>query len=698
MQDAEKPIQFLETVDLLRKRLEQLQEEIPEAVDDYHRLFLYFVGEQFEGISPEEIKISDQKGDQKIDFYDAGEDRFVAYQCKLPELERLEQKKSIATFGPDLVNEAEDVLTFLTDNSGAAVGNEAAQAARNKYRSSKQTSEAENEIYQLEVILACFGRLTPPAEDRLEELRRRWTNGKEEFKIKVINFDAIAEEFSLSSGVSRPRQIKLKYKKGTSVNTNEWGYALVPAIEFYKLFEKHKMTLFDLNVRYYLERSSVNKEIIKSLSTTSGQKRFHLLNNGVTISASSCSFSEDHLQVTLHNPQIINGCQTVISIFRGYNQMKDAFKLQHFTENCYVPMRVIQTQDHSLLAEVVTASNNQNKMSPRNLRSNSRVQRVLQRKFDMLQYRYFYERKDGEFESIREYRQERRSTFRPKNYQYSSRDYREIDNENLAKAWLSFIGFSKDASEKIKAFESMDEGGRYEWLFEKRPSAEHWRAIARSAQVLFSDENFEPYTPEPGQYLLSHLIFEFVRAYLPSPQANRGGSITLLKGTGKITHNSSAEDINKALMDDEDYVLNQILYNMKEVIVELYAWILIRAYGPLDADTADKILQLPGIRDLYAAPDFKSFVNNLRRTDLVDSLENNLLFTCFEFIKEAVTRWKSTHEQEYSASQRRIRYLHSAKVVEQMKDFLSKTDEDTKRFGYPWKQPQTNFLDSLPNF
>ena len=171
-----------------------------------------------------------------------------------------------------------------------------------------------------------------------------------------------------------------------------------------------------------------------------------------------------------------------------------------------------------------------------------------------------------------------------------------------------------------------------------------------------------------------------------------------MKDTGKITNNSSAEDINKALMDDEDYVLNQILYNMKEVIVELYAWILIRAYGPLDADTADKILQLPGIRDLYATPDFKSFVNNLRRTDLVDNLENNLLFTCFEFIKESVTRWKSTHEQEYLASQRRIRYLHLAKVVEQMKDFLSKTDEDTKKFGYPWKQPQTSFLDSLPNF
>ena len=396
----------------------------------------------------------------------------------------MNREKSITTFGSDIVNEAEDVLTFLTDDSGAAMGSEASQQARNRYRSSKQTSEAESEIYQLEVILACFGKLTPPASERLEELRHRWSNDTEEFKIKIIDFDAMAEELRLSFvAPARPKLIKLKYKEGTSVNTREWGYALIPAIEFYKLFEKYKMALFDLNVRYYLERSSVNKEIIKTLDKTAGQKRFHLLNNGITVSSTSCSFSKNQSQVTLYNPQIINGCQTVVSIFRAYNQLDNTFKLQNFTEQCYVPMRVIQTQDHDLLAEIVTASNNQNKMSPRNLRSNSRVQRVLQRKFDQLEHRYFYERKDGEFKSIRDYGHGHHSPFRPINYQYSTRGYREISNEALAKAWLSFIGFSKDASEKINAFELMDDGGRYEWLFEKCPSAEHWSAVVQDSQV-----------------------------------------------------------------------------------------------------------------------------------------------------------------------------------------------------------------------
>ena len=139
--------------------------------------------------------------------------------------------------------------------------------------------------------------------------------------------------------------------------------------------------------------------------------------NGVTIACENHRFSQDYLQLTLNNPQIINGCQTVISIFHAYNQLDGEFKRRNFEANCYVPVRIIQTQDADLLAEVVTASNNQNKMSPRNLRSNSPIQRVLQQKFDHLEYRYFYERKDGEFKSIREYGHGRRSKFRHKHYQ-----------------------------------------------------------------------------------------------------------------------------------------------------------------------------------------------------------------------------------------------------------------------------------------
>lgn len=398
--------------------------------------------------------------------------------------------------------------------------------------------------------------------------------------------------------------------------------------------------------------------------------------------------------ITLKNPQIINGCQTVISIYRAYTQLSDEYKQRHLRESCFVPVRIIKTNKPDLLDEVVTASNNQNKMSSRNLRSNTRIQRTLQRKFDQLEYRWFYERKDGEFESLKRYHTR---TFKPKDYE-SADKHRIVSNDEIAKAWLSFIGFSSLASEKINAFESVDDllvAGRYEWLFEKRPNAAHWNAITLGPQPTFTDEDFDPFSPAPEQYLLSYLILEFARAYLPSPQANKKACEQRLILSKKIKEGSSAEEKNKAMMEDDSYVLYQILSNMKEVIVELFAWVLVKTYGPITEVTARQLLHLPGLLDIYKNPDLKSYMNDIRQMEPKRKL-TNMLFICMEFIKEGIMRWTSVNKREYLASQRRIRFLHSAATIEQMKGFLAQANESTRLFAEEWKPPDVSFLESLP--
>jgi hypothetical protein len=422
---------------------------------------------------------------------------------------------------------------------------------------------------------------------------------------------------------------------------------------------------------------------------------FHLLNNGITLSCDSWKIPPvkegQPPLMKLSNPQIINGCQTVISIYRAYLQIEEEFKQRSLETNCLVPVRIIKTKEREVLDEVVTASNNQNKMTPRNLKSNSRVQRVLQRKFDELEFPWFYERKDGELDSIKEYPSR---TIKPKNYQ-NGKTTRRVSNDVIAKTWLSFIGMSTAASENINAFDSIDEDGRYEWLFDRKPNDQHWKAITLGPQVELLDENFDPMPPGPHQYLLSYLIFEFTKAYLPSPQLNKRKCLDRLKQSRKITESSSREDINKSMMEDSEYVLNQILSNMKEVIIELFAWILVRTYGPIDQLNAQKILTLKGLGSLYANPDFKSLVKELSEAEPTDKL-NNSLYVGIEFIIEAVRRWKSVYGREYLASQRRIRFLHSAKTIEQFKEYLQQTNEETKTFGYSWKRPDTTALASLP--
>ena len=679
----------------LTRALEELSEEIPEASGDYHRLFNYFVGLHFEGVTPSRLRVCDRTRDQKIDFYHASEDQFVAYQCKLPDLDKLDEDEVMA-FGPEVVNELEDALTFLTDDKGKAKGNRCSQEARNRYRSHREAARLEQSDYPLQAVLAVFGVLTGAANEKLAELRNNWPTPK--YRINVINHDRIATELALSAPAGRPpTKMKLRYIAGSERRVRNWAYALVPAKDLYDAFNKHKMSLFALNVRYYLKNSSVNRRIIRTLKTSTGLRRFHLLNNGVTVSCRNLRFPKavnpsQQSEATVIDPQVINGCQTIISLYEAYTDYSEESMRHSFEHDCYVPVRFLITDKSDLIDDVVTASNNQNKMSARNLVSNTRTQRVLATRFRSLRHRWFYQRKDGEFTSLKDYRG---PSFKPSHYAYGSNRFRVIDNEVLAKAWLSFIGFSKDSSERIKAFEAVEDEGKYEWLFERAPTDEHWNSITLGPQVSLTEDAFIDKPPSAEQYLLSYIIYEFVRNYTPSAMANKRTCIEKLKSTGQITDKSSAEDISKKMMADEEYVLNQILSNMKEVVVELYAWILIKTYGAITPDTARRILDLPLVRELCEKPDFKGFADRTRSGDT--ATRKNLLFCCYEFIKESVKRWYSVNDTHYLRAQRRIRFLHYAETVAQMKQYLKQTNTHTKTIPYNWKPTKKEFLSTLPD-
>ena len=88
-------------------------------------------------------------------------------------------------------------------------------------------------------------------------------------------------------------------------------------------------------------------------------------------------------------------------------------------------------------------------MNARNLKSNSLEQRELQRSFCSSavkpEIRYFFIRKDGEFDSYLESgkRQPKKSEFQIKGtHRLGANKYRHIDNEKLAQIWWAWIGNS----------------------------------------------------------------------------------------------------------------------------------------------------------------------------------------------------------------------------------------------------------------
>lgn len=138
----------------------------------------------------------------------------------------------------------------------------------------------------------------------------------------------------------------------------------VPAIEIAKIVNADPNGyVFDLNIRKYLgNRGSVNPEIFSTCSSSDLSYLFWFLNNGITIVCDKIDpvTDPDNPHVKLTNMQIVNGCQTASSLARAASE-------GHLQKDTRVLIKIYQTGDSDLVDRIVLTTNNQNKISGRNL-------------------------------------------------------------------------------------------------------------------------------------------------------------------------------------------------------------------------------------------------------------------------------------------------------------------------------------------
>jgi hypothetical protein len=147
--------------------------------------------------------------------------------------------------------------------------------------------------------------------------------------------------------------------------------------------------IFESNVRGYQPDAIVNEQIQKSLQKVHGDANFWLLNNGVTI-VSPRATNAGHLNLSVEDPQIVNGLQPSREIFAYFNSNsvnRDANDMRTLI------VRVIQTADSSLQDLIIKATNSQNRMMPASLRMTDQIHRDIEelfKKFDL-----YYDRRKG---------------------------------------------------------------------------------------------------------------------------------------------------------------------------------------------------------------------------------------------------------------------------------------------------------------
>lgn len=179
-----------------------------------------------------------------------------------------------------------------------------------------------------------------------------------------------------------------------SISDDEGGYSgVLPFKEFKKLIIEDNGTIkpvFEDNIRDYLgPNPDVNKSICETIMS-GNVNAFSMLNNGITIVASSISMPGDI--ATIEDYQIVNGCQTS-------NILIDNMELSDNIDDLIIPIRIIATKNENLKNEITKATNSQTAIKKEQLEALSTFQKNLEEYYktytgpDSL----VYERRTGQY-------------------------------------------------------------------------------------------------------------------------------------------------------------------------------------------------------------------------------------------------------------------------------------------------------------
>lgn len=151
-------------------------------------------------------------------------------------------------------------------------------------------------------------------------------------------------------------------------------------------------TVFDENLRRFLGFGSpVNQAIRDSCAAQQDAPLFWFLNNGITIVCDDFDVNKDFDKpfINIENLRIVNGCQTATTIAR--TQKKG--ELQPHTK---VMVRVFETHSTDLASRLVFTTNNQNKITSRDLRAQDKIQEHIRTELER-RFRLWYERTPNEY-------------------------------------------------------------------------------------------------------------------------------------------------------------------------------------------------------------------------------------------------------------------------------------------------------------
>jgi hypothetical protein len=170
----------------------------------------------------------------------------------------------------------------------------------------------------------------------------------------------------------------------------------VPVTELARLMATHGDRLLERNIRRYLglHGNRVNQAIRQTLESPTDRQNFYFYNNGITLICDRFDYNalqpESH-KVRVEGLQIINGGQTSKTIWATLEeQQREHQATMNGADEAFVLVRLYQvSQESKALVQMITyATNSQNPVDLRDLRSNDEKQKQLEISIRALGYEY----------------------------------------------------------------------------------------------------------------------------------------------------------------------------------------------------------------------------------------------------------------------------------------------------------------------
>lgn len=440
--------------------LKNLQTEINELRNIYPLIyndgigFTQWVLENVFLISSSESRLAncDGSGDGGLDgFYvDEEENVIRLIQCKYSDEISREARESFIS----LPNK-------LSDSHSVAVTNPLI------YDQSCRFNESIERNYDVFLSFVYLGETNPNTKDELNNLLLTTLplNLKDRVKIEIIGLHEIINKYLSKSpymlDIPASKELNFAPSDITSETETESSYlylhnnnykALVLTVKGNELAKfGNTPNMFGANFRYALDnRNRTNSKIADTIETEDHRDNIWSYNNGITIVCDDFDTPDSiNKNVKLYRPQIVNGCQTVSVLNRP--------SVKRYSHETFFLVRVIASNDAILQKSISTYTNTQTKVSDRTFRSNDPIQKSLQRQFKNLTPSYFYDCKEGEWDSL--------SGEQKQLFSLGNRRFRKIINTDCAKGYLSFHGQPIHAKSSPKLIWDISSTGFYENIF-----------------------------------------------------------------------------------------------------------------------------------------------------------------------------------------------------------------------------------------